>query len=137
VSKYNNESLTNEQIYNICRLVSLWEHKLTWAKLVQVIKGELGFYISRQSLSTYKLITDEYKLKKLSLRGTPAADRNVISLSEADLTKKVTELEQEVAFLTRERDKQLHTIETIFKNASEMPNVGRQGLQQLVKPRDD
>ena len=76
-------------------------------------------------------------MKKLSLRGTPVVDRNVISLSEADLIKKISDLEQKVDSLTRERDKQLHTIETIFKNASEMPNVGRQGLQQLVKPRDD
>lgn len=129
------KGLTQQQIWDICQLIIHWEHKLTWQRLVETIRNELGFYISRQSLVTYFSIKNEFDLKKNELKsGVPTA-RLPAKAKEVDLLKKIERLEKTVAQLTKERDIQLNTIETILKNASEMNNVGLEGIKLLMKPR--
>ncbi|HHC7380100.1 hypothetical protein P3545_21185 [Vibrio parahaemolyticus] len=130
-----NTALTNKQINDICRIIALWESKLTWYRLVEVIKRECGFYISRQSLSSYISIKKEYDLKKKELRGTITMRSDLVGKEQATLIHKIEQLEAQVKQLTKERDLQLETLERIFLNASEMPNVGRQGLRRLLDPR--
>ncbi|HHX8441238.1 TPA: hypothetical protein ACVO0G_002617 [Vibrio diabolicus] len=130
-----NTALTNKQINDICRIIALWESKLTWYRLVEVIKRECGFYISRQSLSSYISIKKEYDLKKKELRGTITMRSDLVGKEQATLIHKIEQLEAQVKKLTKERDLQLETLERIFLNASEMPNVGRQGLRRLLEPR--
>ncbi|HCG5474220.1 TPA: hypothetical protein ACF5BZ_004284 [Vibrio parahaemolyticus] len=130
-----NTALTNKQINDICRIIALWESKLTWYRLVEVIKRECGFYISRQSLSSYISIKKEYDLKKKELRGIITMRSDLVGKEQATLIHKIEQLEAQVKQLTKERDLQLETLERIFLNASEMPNVGRQGLRRLLEPR--
>jgi hypothetical protein len=136
MKKNINEALTNKQINDICRVIALWESKLTWQRLVEVIKRECGFYISRQSLSSYISIKKEYDFKKKELRGIVTARSDLVDKDQAALIHKVERLEVLVRQLTQERDLQLETLERIFLNASEMPNVGRQGLRKLLEPRE-
>ncbi|MCR9549573.1 hypothetical protein [Vibrio antiquarius] len=130
-----NTALTNKQINDICRIIAMWESKLTWHRLVEVIKRECGFYISRQSLSSYISIKKEYDLKKKDLRGIITIRSDLVGKEQATLIHKIEQLEAQVKQLTKERDLQLETLERIFLNASEMPNVGRQGLRRLLEPR--
>ncbi|HHF2887246.1 hypothetical protein [Vibrio diabolicus] len=130
-----NTALTNKQINDICRIIALWESKLTWYRLVEVIKRECGFYISRQSLSSYISIKKAYDLKKKELRGAITMRSDLVGKEQATLIHKIEQLEAQVKQLTKERDLQLETLERIFLNASEMPNVGRQGLRRLLEPR--
>lgn len=136
MKKNINEALTNKQINDICRVIALWESKLTWQRLVAVIKRECGFYISRQSLSSYISIKKEYDFKKKELRGIVTTRSDLVDKDQAALIHKVERLEVLVRQLTQERDLQLETLERIFLNASEMPNVGRQGLRKLLEPRE-
>lgn len=60
---------------------------------------------------------------------------DLVGKEQATLIHKIEQLEAQVKQLTKERDLQLETLERIFLNASEMPNVGRQGLRRLLEPR--
>lgn len=131
------QGLTQKQIRGICQLIIHWETKLTWQKLVQNIRDELGFSISRQSLVTYFSVKNEYDLKKNELKGGIPTTRIPSSTKEVDLVKRIERLEQTVKQLTKERDIQLHTIETMLKNAAEMNNVGLEGIKLLMKPRSN
>lgn len=131
------KGLTQKQIRDICQIIIHWESKLTWQQLVANIRDELGFYISRQSLVSYFSIKNEYDLKKNELKGGVPTTRIPSSTKEVDLVKRIERLEQTVKQLTKERDIQLHTIETILKNAAEMNNVGLEGIKLLMKPRSN
>ncbi|HHK8568796.1 TPA: hypothetical protein ACQYCS_004461, partial [Vibrio parahaemolyticus] len=89
MKKNINEALTNKQINDICRVIALWESKLTWQRLVEVIKRECGFYISRQSLSSYISIKKEYDLKKKELRGVVTTRSNLVDKDRAALIHKI------------------------------------------------
>tara|TARA_Y100000588_G_C14086540_1_gene852514 strand:- start:681 stop:1091 length:411 start_codon:yes stop_codon:yes gene_type:complete len=131
--KKTKKSLSNRDINNICKLLVCWQGKLTWARLVNAIHDDLGIKITRQTLSDYFAIKNEYSLKKAELRGASNTSRIPESAPITHLQNKVYKLQQENKMLERTKIKQLAMIERILENAREIPNLD---ISMLLKPRD-
>ena len=61
--------LDSSQQRKVEALIRCWNTNLTWEKLTKALVSDLNIKISRQSLSTYLGIKEEYKNKKAELRG--------------------------------------------------------------------
>ncbi|MFT5295897.1 MAG: hypothetical protein ACI9YH_001913 [Colwellia sp.] len=126
------ESLSNKQQEKICILIIKWEGKFTWKLLVKAIKHDLNIKRSRQALCTYFAIKREYDLKKQSNRGINTNNRQLLSINEADLLKKIEKLKAENTLLDNKVKTQLAYIKNILQNASQIPNID---LSDLIKQR--
>lgn len=119
----NKKSLSNKDINKICKLIVGWNKKLTWHSLVNAIYDDLGFKTTRQTLSGYFAIKQEYDLKKSELRGATNLSRMPEPASVTVLQEEVYKLRQEVKMLERIKVKQLAMIERIMANSREIPNL--------------
>jgi len=127
------KSLSNRDITNICKLIVGWRNKLTWKRLVDAINDDLGIKTTRQTLSEYFAIKQEYGLKKSELRGVTTASRTIEPAPVTYLQNQLYKLEKQVEMLERTKAKQLAMIERIMENAREIPNLD---ISVLLKARD-
>lgn len=133
MKKNGKKSLSNRDIQNICKLTIGWKGKLTWKRLVDAINDDLGIKTTRQTLSEYFAIKQEYDLKKSELRGTTIVSRTVEPATVTHLQNEIYKLKKEVEMLERTKKKQLAMIERIMENAREIPNLD---ITVLLKARD-
>jgi hypothetical protein len=127
------KSLSNQDIRNICKLIVGWKNKLTWKRLVDAINDDLGIKTTRQTLSEYFAIKQEYDLKKSELRGATVVSRTIEPAPVTHLKNEIYKLKKEVEMLERTKKKQLAMIERIMENAREIPNLD---ISVLLKARD-
>lgn len=127
-------SLTSKQQRAIETLIRKWKTKLTWALLVNAVEIDLGINTTRQTLSTYISIKNEFDRKKDELRGVTPMVVKRFTKADVELVDKVEHLEAENAILKRQNAEQLRTIERMLANASAIPNLD---LNQLMKQRPE
>jgi len=125
--------ITNKMQKKICVLIMSWQSKLTWDLLVKAIKHDFDLSVTRQTLKDYIAIKNAWDDKKQELRlGKTPVNQKLLSATEADLIKKVTELEARVDLAEKDVNNQLSFIEDIYENAVEM-NVN---VDKLLKRRN-
>lgn len=129
-----NPSLSAKQQRSIEALIRKWSTKLSWALLVKSIELEFGIVTTRQTLSTYNGIKNEFDTKKQELRGASPEITKVITLGDIELHKRLNDYKAKNEVLEKQVAKQLRLIETIFANASEIPNID---LNELIKARPE
>lgn len=123
-------SLTSENQRNIQAIIRSWNGKLTWILLINKITKELGINTTRQTLNSYLSIKNEYQLKKCNqkkeegniLINDSYATTN-LEIENMKLKEKAHQLEAKIEILEQQCGSQLKFIETIFENASRIPNL--------------
>jgi|TARA_R110002126_G_scaffold47687_3_gene133498 hypothetical protein len=100
------KSLETGQQISIQTLIRSWVGKLTWDLLVTNIELELRISTTRQTLNNYPNIKNEFKEKKLGLRGKPIAEASTKLLaylqSDIDKVNKIIQLENELVIAHEE-----------------------------------
>ncbi|WP_444994492.1 hypothetical protein [Aliikangiella sp. IMCC44359] len=123
--------LTMQQQRKVEKLIRSWTTKLTWELLVSRIFAEYEIEITRQALSTYKGVKNEYALKKVELRGASPKLKKAVTISDINLYSENARLKSEINRLEEVNARQLRTIERICANAQSIPNLD---LNELFVP---
>ncbi|PLC59379.1 hypothetical protein [Photobacterium carnosum] len=123
-------SLTSENQRNIQAIIRSWNGKLTWNLLINKITNELEIKTTRQTLNSYLSIKNEYQLKKynqkkegINLLVNDSYPTINLEIENIKLKEKTRKLEAKIEILEQQCGSQLKLIETIFENASRIPNL--------------
>ncbi|MCD9489941.1 hypothetical protein GLP30_03745 [Photobacterium phosphoreum] len=123
-------SLTSENQRNIQAIIRSWNGKLTWNLLINKITNELEIKTTRQTLNSYLSIKNEYQLKKynqkkegINLLVNDSYPTTNLEIENIKLKEKTRKLEAKIEILEQQCGSQLKLIETIFENASRIPNL--------------
>lgn len=90
-------SLSMSDVRNIEKVLSSWNGKLTWDRLIEKIKAEYNINTTRQTLNTYSSITSVYRDTKDRLRGVsqPVRKSPYVTLKQAELVHRIEALQRD------------------------------------------
>jgi hypothetical protein len=128
--------ITENNQFQIERLLLLWNGKLTWAMLTQKIQIELGLKISRQTLESYKGIYNAYKHKKELQSGKSPKLEKIITQSDISLANQIDKLQAEIKLKNKIINEQKRFLQRILQNAAEIPAL-KGNLDVLISERPE
>jgi hypothetical protein len=71
--------MTDENVAKVIELLDSWSTKLTWERLIEALRAEIGITYSRFTLSERPRIAHAFALRKEVLRGTVARGPRTIN----------------------------------------------------------
>lgn len=129
--------LTRQIEIKIVAILRRWNSKITWESLIERIKHELDFEVTKPTLRKFKKITDEYEKAKGRYKGVHTLPPTVVkNITEADIVyyHKYNALLVEKEVMQEMLDDQYALIEKILKNAEEIPNLS---IDRLLRDRPE
>jgi hypothetical protein len=140
MTKFNTDGrikLTRQIEIKIVAILRRWNSKITWESLIERIKHELDFEVTKPTLRKFKKITDEYEKAKGRYKGVTTLPPTVvkkITKKDIDYYHKYTSQLVEIEVMQEMLDGQFALIEKILKNAEEIPNLS---IDRLLRDRPE
>ncbi|MBE0420136.1 MULTISPECIES: hypothetical protein [Pseudoalteromonas] len=129
--------LTRQIEIRIVALLRRWNSKLTWDLLIERIKNELDFDVTKPTLRKFDKITREFENAKGRYKGVHTLPQTIVKkITEGDIDyyHKYTTLVVEKGVMQEMLDEQYALIEKILKNAEEIPNLS---VDRLLRDRPE
>ncbi|MEH6731647.1 MAG: hypothetical protein V7726_13840 [Pseudoalteromonas distincta] len=129
--------LTRPIEIKIVSILRRWNSKITWQLLIERIKNELDFDVTKPSLRKLNKITREFENAKARYKGVNSLPQPIIrNITEADIDYyyKYKALLVEKNVMQEMLDEQYALIEKILKNAEEIPNLS---IDRLLRDRPE
>ena len=129
--------LTRKIEIKIVALLRRWNSKITWDSLIERIKQELDFDVTKPTLRKFDKITREFVNAKGRYKGVHKLPPSVVkNITEADINyyAKYSALLVEKEVMQEMLDEQYALIEKILKNAEEIPNLS---IDRLLRERPE
>ncbi|UUO25078.1 hypothetical protein FGD67_19075 [Colwellia sp. M166] len=129
--------LTRQLETKIVAILRRWNSKVTWDLVIERIKHELDFDVTKPTLRKFDKITREFENAKGRYKGVHTLPRTVVkNITEAgiDYYNKYSALLVEKEVMQEMLDEQYALIEKMFKNAEEIPNLS---IDRLLRERPE
>jgi len=129
--------LTRQIETKIVVILRRWNSKITWALLIERIKVELDFDVTKPTLRKIVKITREFENAKGRYKGVYTLSPSVIkNITETDIDyyNKYSALLVEKDVMQEMLDEQYALIERMLKNAEEIPNLS---IDRLLRERPE
>ena len=129
--------LTRKIEIKIVALLRRWNSKITWDFLIERIKMELDFDVTKPTLTKFDKISREFAKAKARYTGAnmlPADAVKNISSKDVNYYEKYKLSLQEKEVMQEMLDEQYALIEKMLKNAEEIPNLS---IDRLLRDRPE